>query len=672
MPEPPSSSLPALPLALTRIRKHQHLHLKPLSTLAGSATHFPRAFKIAALHQNTDLQIFQDHLPLTPNTERHCEHQHLSSQPLNTPAHSALHLPRAFDHVPLTPNTERHSQVPQFLSQSLSTPARGAQDLPHGFRRISLDPPSLKAFASSISLSPCGIPARCTRPDPVVDPDGVEVSECTSLTHLASPSASLSTPQHATSTTTLHDQHIPSATSTPPSTALAFPFAVRITPTPFALPSFRVSPAPVQPAYKTAFARGQPLGAARHQHQHHQSRPPRPSLFTSNHHHRPKRSTLGSGAAPAPAPAVPPARVQPAYKRAVPRSVSARLSSLLTTTTVPSGQPLGAARHQHQHQQSRPPVSNPRIKGRFRAVNPWERRDTSTSTTTTTTTTTTMSATSATSLFVTAVGLALIVASVCRLLPIPRSARRLGLVGVAAAARPALLAVAAAARLALLAVAVVAAPVVAVLLVVDYLLLAPPFSAREWCEYYRYAFGLRVLHLRAPPSLQQINLLPPLGRIAALAGFPSPFAREGGGLLYVLALSDDWDLGDWLDPHGMSTRQFLNKLRVKIGVALNVANRKVHYRKCDLRQTHFWVWSFPVRNRLVAERLCQTVLDVEDNSRAEFDCLSPRCSTTHQEFWWLEKFGGFQNIRERIRVGLTLLGERVEQNDLEQAWLASY
>ncbi|KAJ7700949.1 hypothetical protein B0H16DRAFT_1748874 [Mycena metata] len=193
-----------------------------------------------------------------------------------------------------------------------------------------------------------------------------------------------------------------------------------------------------------------------------------------------------------------------------------------------------------------------------------------------------------------------------------------------------------------------------------------------WCEYYGAACGLRALHLFTPPSLRQINNLHPLARIAALAGFPSRFAREGPGFVYVLGLVDDWNLGDW-HAHRIGDSQFLDHFRLKIGVTVDVHKRQLRYRKCDVFQSHFWVWSFRVRNRMVAERLCHTLLDIEDNNnRAAFQCPAPRCDTRHQEFWWLRRHGGFLTVHERVRAALALLGEREERVDLQHAWLASY
>ncbi|KAJ7727096.1 hypothetical protein B0H16DRAFT_1735363 [Mycena metata] len=229
----------------------------------------------------------------------------------------------------------------------------------------------------------------------------------------------------------------------------------------------------------------------------------------------------------------------------------------------------------------------------------------------------------------------------------------------------------AATMLALVATAV-AALLVAVLLVIaliDHLFFAPPFSAL------------------------QCNNLHPLARIAALAGFPSRFAREGPGFVYVLGLVDDWNLGDW-HAHRIGDSQFLDHFRLKIGVTVDVHKRQLRYRKCDVFQSHFWVWSFRVRNRMVAgesfivlatpliniplinippERLCHTLLDIEDNNnRAAFQCPAPRCDTRHQEFWWLRRHGGFLTVHERVRAALALLGEREERVDLQHAWLASY
>ncbi|KAJ7715632.1 hypothetical protein B0H16DRAFT_1477250 [Mycena metata] len=98
------------------------------------------------------------------------------------------------------------------------------------------------------------------------------------------------------------------------------------------------------------------------------------------------------------------------------------------------------------------------------------------------------------------------------------------------------------------------------------------FSALKWCEYYGAAFGLRAMRL-ARPTLKQINVLPPLSRIAGLAGFPSRFAREGPGFVYVLGLVDDWNLGDW-HAHRIGDKEFIDHFRVKIGAAVDVPRRQ--------------------------------------------------------------------------------------------------
>ncbi|KAJ7027362.1 hypothetical protein C8F04DRAFT_1189640 [Mycena alexandri] len=206
----------------------------------------------------------------------------------------------------------------------------------------------------------------------------------------------------------------------------------------------------------------------------------------------------------------------------------------------------------------------------------------------------------------------------------------------------------------------VAAAALLVAALIDHLFYAPPLSPLQWCEYYGAACGLRALYLFTPPSLKQINNLHPLARIAALAGFPSIFAREGPGFLYVLGLVDDWILGDW-HAHRIGDKEFLAHFRFKIGVAVDVPRRQRGYRKCDVLQSHFWLWSFRVRNRMVAERLCHVLLDIEDTGRADFQCLAPRCNVRHQEFWWLQRHGGFLKVYERVRAALTLLGEREER-----------
>ncbi|KAJ7027359.1 hypothetical protein C8F04DRAFT_1189637 [Mycena alexandri] len=223
----------------------------------------------------------------------------------------------------------------------------------------------------------------------------------------------------------------------------------------------------------------------------------------------------------------------------------------------------------------------------------------------------------------------------------------------------------------------VAAAALLVAALIDHLFYAPPLSPPPVVRILRRRLRpARPLSLHTPvaetnvstvfPSFATVahgleaTICTPLARIAALAGFPSIFAREGPGFLYVLGLVDDWILGDW-HAHRIGDKEFLAHFRFKIGVAVDVPRRQRGYRKCDVLQSHFWLWSFRVRNRMVAERLCHVLLDIEDTGRADFQCLAPRCNVRHQEFWWLQRHGGFLKVYERVRAALTLLGEREER-----------
>ncbi|KAJ7629936.1 hypothetical protein B0H17DRAFT_1150358 [Mycena rosella] len=96
--------------------------------------------------------------------ERTSEHQHLDSQPLNTPAHSVLHLPRSFAR-------ETPSSITSYPSRST---------LP---RVVCCTPLVLLPAASALR--------RDLAPLNVLDTDGIEVPECTSLIHLDTASHSL-------------------------------------------------------------------------------------------------------------------------------------------------------------------------------------------------------------------------------------------------------------------------------------------------------------------------------------------------------------------------------------------------------------------------------------------------------------------------------------------------
>ncbi|KAJ7751084.1 hypothetical protein B0H16DRAFT_839281 [Mycena metata] len=116
---------------------------------------------------------------------------------------------------------------------------------------------------------------------------------------------------------------------------------------------------------------------------------------------------------------------------------------------------------------------------------------------------------------------------------------------------------------------------------------------RHWIRLCRLRLALREVYYDIPPTLDQLRSLPPLARVAALAEFrdPDPYVKEGPGALYVVALAAN-DTVEQYRCGLITAHDFLAQLRVKVGHAHNLPVRRRKYRKCDVGQTHFWLYCF--------------------------------------------------------------------------------
>ncbi|KAJ7038731.1 hypothetical protein C8F04DRAFT_1255653 [Mycena alexandri] len=182
---------------------------------------------------------------------------------------------------------------------------------------------------------------------------------------------------------------------------------------------------------------------------------------------------------------------------------------------------------------------------------------------------------------------------------------------------------------------------------------------------------LRILVCRLfyahPPTLDQIRLLDPLARVAALAEFPDSYANDGCGATYVAAVVKDDTLGAYLSGH-VTAADFLAQVRVKVGEAGYLPRRQQGYRHCNSRQTHLWLFCFYPDKRKAAEKMCHFSF-LADAPRAPLDCS---CGKTHTEYWWLRDLGSFAEVEERVRVILAHLGQPdLVRQDLRDVWLLS-
>ncbi|KAJ7015822.1 hypothetical protein C8F04DRAFT_1205036 [Mycena alexandri] len=109
-------------------------------------------------------------------------------------------------------------------------------------------------------------------------------------------------------------------------------------------------------------------------------------------------------------------------------------------------------------------------------------------------------------------------------------------------------------------------------------------------------------------------------------------------------------------------------VRVKVGEAGHLTTRQRGYQRCNLGQTHFWLFCFYPKQRKAAEKMCH-FLFLADAPRALLDCS---CGTTHTEYWWLRDLGSFAEVEERIRDVLAHLGQPdLVRHDLRDVWLLS-
>ncbi|KAJ7022171.1 hypothetical protein C8F04DRAFT_1194737 [Mycena alexandri] len=197
-----------------------------------------------------------------------------------------------------------------------------------------------------------------------------------------------------------------------------------------------------------------------------------------------------------------------------------------------------------------------------------------------------------------------------------------------------------------------------------------PTSIKRLCRWIRIC-DLRILTRRLfyahPPTLDQLRPLDPLARVAAVAEFPNSYANDGYGATYVTAVVKDETLGDYHSGHITST-ELLAQVRVKVGEAGHLTTRQRGYQRCNLGQTHFWLFCFYPKQHKAAEKMCHFSF-LADAPRALLDCS---CGTTHTEYWWLRDLGSFAEVEERIRDVLAHLGQPdLVRHDLRDVWLLS-
>ncbi|KAJ7769619.1 hypothetical protein DFH07DRAFT_938160 [Mycena maculata] len=211
----------------------------------------------------------------------------------------------------------------------------------------------------------------------------------------------------------------------------------------------------------------------------------------------------------------------------------------------------------------------------------------------------------------------------------------------------------------------VAALVVAALLVA-WRIVRAPVPAGQPFRYHRARAGLHLI-FTTPPTLTQIGTLPPHARLAAFVEFPGRFAREGYGAVYVTAVVEDYFLGLFYSGQ-MNAAEFLGHMRVKVGHTTDLPSRRKGYSKCNVAQTHLWLFCFHPRQRMATERMCHICFDMKD-TRAYLVCS---CNVEHQEYWWLQNIGGFGEVEACIRRVLDALGESdAPREDLENAWITT-
>ncbi|KAJ7742952.1 hypothetical protein DFH07DRAFT_1063624 [Mycena maculata] len=214
--------------------------------------------------------------------------------------------------------------------------------------------------------------------------------------------------------------------------------------------------------------------------------------------------------------------------------------------------------------------------------------------------------------------------------------------------------------------ALLAAVLVVTTLVLTSRIVRAPVPAGQLFRYHCARVGLRLI-FTTPPTLAQIGALPLLARLAAFAEFPGRFAREGCGAVYVTAVVEDYFLGLFYSGQ-MNAAEFLGHMRVKVGHTADLPSRRKGYSKCNVAQTHLWLFCFHPRQRMATERMCHICFDMKD-TRAYLVCS---CNVEHQEYWWLQNIGGFGEVEACIRRVLDALGESdAPREDLQNAWITT-
>ncbi|KAJ7738572.1 hypothetical protein B0H16DRAFT_1729803 [Mycena metata] len=190
----------------------------------------------------------------------------------------------------------------------------------------------------------------------------------------------------------------------------------------------------------------------------------------------------------------------------------------------------------------------------------------------------------------------------------------------------------------------------------------------------------------AEGSLSAKRSLPPLARVAALAEFrdPDPYVKEGPGALYVVALAAN-DTVEQYRCGLITAHDFLAQLRVKVGHAHNLPVRRRRYRKCDVGQTHFWLYCFHPEKRIAAgkffylifnpfdlslEQMCHMDFLAANAPRAILHCARG-CGKHHKEYWWLKELGGFPKVEERLFFSVCAQLLTFRSEDLDDGWLLS-
>lgn len=93
-----------------------------------------------------------------------------------------------------------------------------------------------------------------------------------------------------------------------------------------------------------------------------------------------------------------------------------------------------------------------------------------------------------------------------------------------------------------------------------------------------------------------------------MAEYPDSYAKDGYGALYVTAAVDDYTLGEYYSGR-ITADEFLAEVRVKFGESRELAARQGEYRKCDVGQTHFWLFCFYPRKRQAAGKCFRAVME---------------------------------------------------------------